>query len=706
MNIKGNVLFPNRTISITGKDINLKKEEIKRYFNYTFSIYEKLFEVIKDEKSFYKKPEPLRHPLIFYFGHTATFFINKLITAKFLENRVNQHYESTFAIGVDEMSWDDLDETNYDWPSVIDVREYRKKVNLLVNDFIDEMDFTLPIKQSSPAWIILMGIEHERIHLETSAVIIRMLDINDVQSTSFINDCQEHGDYPLNQLIEVKGKDIELGKTSNSDVYGWDNEYGIKDFKVSNFQASKYLVSNGEYLEFINDSGYSNKKYWNKEGSSWLAYTKQTIPFFWILKEDKYFLRNLTSEIELPLNWPVEVNQLEASAFCSWKSTKLKKKIRLPLEEEWHILNDSLNLKEDIDKEINANVGLEKYTSSCPVNMFQQGDFFDVKGNVWQWTNSSIQPFEGFKVHPAYDDFSMPTFDGKHNIMKGGSWISTGNEAISTSRYAFRRHFYQFCGFRYIIGDDMQEKNESNIYESDNLISQYLDFHYGESHFNVKNFPKACVDSIMDSIKLEDSRRCLDLGCSVGRSTFELAKYFDHVDGIDFSARFIQMGHMLQNEKKLDYLIHSEGEIKIKNSISLEKLFPETKLGEISFSQGDACNLKDQFCNYDLVFGGNLIDRLYDPEIFLTKIGKLINSQGYLVLTSPYTWLEEYTPKEKWVGGYYDKDGNEILSIEGLKAKLENDFDFIENFDVPFVIRETSRKFQHTLADLSIWQKK
>jgi len=65
-----------------------------------------------------------------------------------------------------------------------------------------------------------------------------------------------------------------------------------------------------------------------------------------------------------------------------------------------------------------------------------------------------IYPFDGFQVHPIYDDFSTPTFDDKHNIFKGGSWISLGNEATVYSRYAFRRHFFQNAGFRTIIPDN------------------------------------------------------------------------------------------------------------------------------------------------------------------------------------------------------------------------------------------------------------
>lgn len=104
----------------------------------------------------------------------------------------------------------------------------------------------------------------------------------------------------------------------------------------------------------------------------------------------------------------------------------------------------------------------------------------------------SVDAYEGFEVHPAYDDFSTPTFDGKHNIFKGGCWASTGNYAIKDARYAFRRHFYQHSGFRYIQAEPLPEIR-MNVYEKDDTVAQYIEFHYGDSYFGVPNFPVACI---------------------------------------------------------------------------------------------------------------------------------------------------------------------------------------------------------------------
>ena len=261
-------------------------------------------------------------------------------------------------------------------------------------------------------------------------------------------------------------------------------------------------------------------------------------------------------------------------------------------------------------------------------------------------------PFKGFEVHPLYDDFSVPTFDGRHNLIKGGSWISTGNEALISSRYAFRRHFFQHAGFRTIVEEPGSEAvtEGSRLYETDQLVTQYIEFHYGEPALGIPNFPQACVAESITHCDDSSRHRCLDIGCSVGRSALEFAQHFDHVDAIDFSARFIQAGVRLQNGNDVLYEIPTEGELTTAQSVSLADLGLMTTANRVNFMQGDACNLKKIFTDYDLVFAGNLIDRLYEPLMFLESIQHRIRPGGLLILTSPYTWLEEYTPKSKWLG--------------------------------------------------------
>ncbi|MGB9801677.1 MAG: methyltransferase, partial [Arcobacter sp.] len=102
-----------KTIDLNNGTVEEKREEIKQYFLQTYELDEKLFDLLIDKKHILEQPNRLRHPLIFYFGHTATFFMNKLNVSNLTTKRVNKTYEALFAIGVDEMSWDDLNDENY-----------------------------------------------------------------------------------------------------------------------------------------------------------------------------------------------------------------------------------------------------------------------------------------------------------------------------------------------------------------------------------------------------------------------------------------------------------------------------------------------------------------------------------------------------------------------------------------------------------------
>ncbi|MGL4834252.1 MAG: putative 4-mercaptohistidine N1-methyltransferase, partial [Shewanella sp.] len=199
--------------------------------------------------------------------------------------------------------------------------------------------------------------------------------------------------------------------------------------------------------------------------------------------------------------------------------------------------------------------------------------------------------------------------------------------------------------------------------------------------------------------------KALDIGCSVGRASFELAKVFDHVDGIDFSARFIQQAYALTEQGEKRYTIRTEGDLVEFKCANLGQLGYSAVASKVNFVQGDACNLKPMFSGYDLVYAANLIDRLTDPRSFLQTIGQRIHQGGYLVIASPYTWLEDYTPKTKWLGGIKLK-GENFTTLDGLTETLIDQFELIAVKDIPFVIRETRRKFQHSISQMTLWRKR
>jgi len=694
-----------RTPRLDGHDDATMRRTLGDYFHATFTRYETLFNTLVCDEAYYKKPIPLRHPLIFYSGHTATFFINKLLLAGLISERINPTFESMFSVGVDEMSWDDLNAANYAWPTVSELADYRHQVRAVVDRVIREAPLTLPIDWENPWWAIVMGIEHEQIHLETSSVLMRQHDLQYVQPLPEFLPCTTAGEAPANTLLPVPAGSTRLGKPRTSPTYGWDNEYAGREVDVAEFQASQYLVSNREFAEFVDAGGYRDAPFWEEEGLAWRHYTNAMHPTFWVHSDTGWTLRLMAQEIPMPWDWPVEVNYHEAKAFCHWKAAKTGQKVRLPTEDEWYRLYDVAGMTElPATHKANANLHLDHFASSCPVTMFRHGDFYDVVGNVWQWTETPIYPFEGFEVHPVYDDFTTPTFDGRHNLIKGGSWISCGNEALRSSRYAFRRHFFQHAGFRYVVSDDTATA-PNTYYESDKQLSEYAEFHYGDEYHGVANFPKALAEIGIAAMSGRSACTALDLGCATGRATFELARHFERVTGVDFSARFINLGVQLAEQGSIRYTLADEGELVSYKTRRLADMGLDHIRHKVEFFQGDACNLKPIISGYDFILAANLIDRLYNPAQFLRTIHERLNVGGILMLASPYTWLEEHTKREDWLGGF-KKDGESYTTLDGLKEILGTHFRLLQPpQDVPFVIRETRRKFQHTVSEVTLWER-
>ena len=136
-------------------------------------------------------------------------------------------------------------------------------------------------------------------------------------------------DYSRNEFIPLNPTaPITLGKSKSYPSYGWDNEYGSKSITVTPFHAAQGLITNGEYLEFISDGGYSKQAYWSDAGWKWKSYRNSKVPSFWVKQAaptgmyHQYGLRVLFDVIEMPWSWPVSVNYHEAHAYCVWRTLK------------------------------------------------------------------------------------------------------------------------------------------------------------------------------------------------------------------------------------------------------------------------------------------------------------------------------------------------------------------------------------------------
>ena len=242
-------------------------------------------------------------------------------------------------------------------------------------------------------------------------------------------------------------------------------------------------------------------------------------------------------------------------------------------------------------------------------------------------------------------------------------------------------------------------------YHSEAAVSQYCDAHYGPDKFGVSNFSREIVQLCVTVLEGKPQRKALDLGCAVGRTSFELATHFDQVSGIDFSSRFIDIAQRIQKRGKFCYQLPEEGDIISDHEVHLANHNLAETASKVTFSQGNARYLETSFCDYDLVLAANLIDRCPEPRKFLASIYQRLVLGGLLVIASPYNWLEHYTPKKQWLGGYF-RAGSPVTSLEELGKKLSKHFTMIgEPQEVEFVIRETARTFHHNISQVTLWRR-
>jgi 5-histidylcysteine sulfoxide synthase/putative 4-mercaptohistidine N1-methyltranferase len=722
-----------RTLNLRSCDPEVLREQVRVYFHTTYELFEKIFEPLASDEAYTIQPiHKLRHPLIFYLGHTASFFINKLVVAG-LTTRINPAYEKMFAVGVDEMSWDDLNPGHYNWPTVGEVWTYRQAIRDRVDSLIRTSPISVPLTFQGSAdnmntaffWIIVMGCEHERIHIETASVHLRELPLRLVRDHPFWAPCHiSRGNPPSNELVEITGHDVVVGRKESCAMYGWDTDYSKNySIKIETFKASKYLVSNAEFMKFIADDGYKNQSYWDADGWSWVEWKKVTHPWFWVKRESgEFVLRVQTSEIPLPLDWPVEVNHLEAAAFTRWMSAKVGKHIRLPTEAEWLRMWDVCIGKDMIEWGPSAigNINLEtNYASSCPIDEFRQGPLFDVVGNVWQHCETAIYPYPGYRVHPVYDDFSMPTYDGRHFAMKGGAWISTGNEATRDARFAFRRHFFQMIGIRYIDGVEIDEKVQSsgklmNVLgmdpEVDLKVHESFEEHPLVGTTTQLCYPRDCVRAALDVYKRHcpdgPHDRAMDIMCGAGRATFELTAAFSQAFGVEKSARPLQCAYALKERGEFSYSVVVEGNRRLARTVQRSNFSFDGAAERVNFIQCDPANLHVYLEDFNLILACDVVDTTYAPKKVLEGLATRLARGGVLIVITAFAWNKKITAQSEWLSGADQNDARDP-AVEVEKILIGAGLVLLEQRSdaVPFFRPISIRRGEYGMCYLSAWKR-
>ena len=300
---------------------------------------------------------------------------------------------------------------------------------------------------SNNIYLFLLVILHNHMHCESFIFTKKLLGYSNVLDNQLIiNSNKISFDF-----IKIKGGTFNQGTFEGENLISFDNEMPQFSVKINDFIVSKYLVTEEIVLDFIKNGGYQNKKLWNINGWRWVQDNNINLPFYWIKKDNEYFIKDTNSIRSIYNNLPAcHISWYEAEAICNWLGG------RLPTESEWEYLaTNGGNSLYPWGNTMLKNIGNLNYSGNiCSVNNYSDGNnklgVSQLFGNVWEWCQEPLYPYDGFKIDPVYREFSYPFF-GFKKVLRGGSWATP--DILINSRYRNAQMpdcRIQFTGFRVV----------------------------------------------------------------------------------------------------------------------------------------------------------------------------------------------------------------------------------------------------------------
>lgn len=291
---------------------------------------------------------------------------------------------------------------NMSRPSTDEIFSYRKYVDEKMQDFL------INTSEKAVLDLVVLGLNHEQQHQELLITDVKyMLGHNPLFPTF-------HQDYNLvsdansqNESLKITEGVYEIGY--QGDDFCYDNELGVHKVYLPNFEINKNLVTNGEYLEFMEAGGYSDFNLWLDDGWSWVNENSINAPMYWHKIKEEWHYYTLAGLQKVDKNAILShINYYEANAFAEWKE------MRLPTEFEWEVAS-------------------------------QKFDW----GKRWEWTNSAYLAYPDFKKENGAVGEYNGKFMSNRMVLRGASVATSKNHSRNTYRNFFNpSERWQFTGIR------------------------------------------------------------------------------------------------------------------------------------------------------------------------------------------------------------------------------------------------------------------
>ncbi|CAL65271.1 ergothioneine biosynthesis protein EgtB [Christiangramia forsetii] len=385
----------------------LSQQELIQLFKETRSDSEKICSFLETEDYVVQPVENVSPPK-WHLGHT-TWFFEEFVLKKYVDTHklydentayvFNSYYES---VGEKVIR---TNRGNLSRPTVAWIYKFRKYVTEQMLKFLNNNELDKEI-----LGVIEIGCHHEKQHQELLYADIKYIlgnnpllpKYNDEFKENIIQDFQQ-------EWINIPEGVNEIGHKTEG--FSYDNEKGVHKKYIENFNISNKLITNGEFIEFIEDDGYKDVLLWHAEGWDWINENEISSPAYWHTIENEWHQYTLNGLEKLNPKAPAtHISYYEAFAFAQWKG------MRLPTEEEWETAQKHFDW-----------------------------------GSRWEWTESAYSPYPNYKKPEG----ALGEYNGKfmvnQKVLRGGSVATSRDHTRPTYRNFFHPQLrWQFTGFRLV----------------------------------------------------------------------------------------------------------------------------------------------------------------------------------------------------------------------------------------------------------------
>jgi ergothioneine biosynthesis protein EgtB len=427
--------------------------ELEHRFTAVWARTDRLFGLVAPD-AMLERPIALRHPFIFYVGHLPAFAWNQGCRGVLGRASFNPRFDEIFDRGIDPDVDDPTQchphsEVPAAWPELKEVLAYRDQVRDAILESLPEV----PARASTDvmarnARVLRMAIEHEAMHQETLLYIVQRLPF-EAKIRPADAPADVFGDGVRPERVTVAEGSATLGSRFDDLEFGWDNEFPSMTVHVPAFGIDTTPVTNGQFLAFVESGAYDSREFWSDPDWTWKTASDHRHPLVWVREDGTWKYRTLFDLLPLSRvrDWPVYVSLAEAQAYARWSGA------RLPTEAEYHRAaygepgggERPFPWGTEAPTSEHGNVDFARW-SPDPVGSHARDasawGVHELVGNGWEWTTTTFAPFPGFSAYiPGYPGYSADFFDGKHFVLKGGSW--------ATDRDLLRRSFRNWYQARY-----------------------------------------------------------------------------------------------------------------------------------------------------------------------------------------------------------------------------------------------------------------